>query len=202
MTTSEGVVKTALMGALLLLALVWALAACGGVETAASTAPSISAQTTGHEGVETPSEIAAMPAVGDSVTLHSMTEAAIPDGKLIELLEFDQTGKQYLRLVIDPVNHRGCREMTTMPDGPYPGFGLLVFDDGGHSEIGELTLQVGPYGGAGFSQLIRLYDQLSGKALKVTGYDSLGGGGRSWRRLRSTWPRQVGRSTCLRGWTR
>ncbi len=116
-----------------------------------------------------------MPPVGDSVTLRSMTAAAIPAGKLIEELEFDPSGKQTLRLVIDPHNHKGFREMVTSPNAPYPGFDFLVFDDGGHSEMGEMNLEVTPYGGADFAQIVGIYDNLSGKTAKVIGFETVEG---------------------------
>jgi len=181
-------VSRRLLGSALLLALAWVLTACGETGTAASTPQPTTAQTAGLADVETTpgpsvapgrrstaSESLSIPAVGDFVTLRSMTEAVLPEDALIEFLEFDQTGKQYLRLVIDPAAHKGFREMTTMPNAPYPGFGLLVFDDGGHSEMGEMGLQVTPYGGGNFQQLIRLYDRLSGKSVEVTGHDTIDG---------------------------
>lgn len=114
-----------------------------------------------------------MPAVGDSVTLRSMTAAAIPAGKLIEMLESD-SGVDDLRLVIDPNAHKGFREMPER-NAPHPGFDYLVFDDGGHREMGAVNLELDPYVGPGFTDIIKLYDNLQGKSVKVVSYEALDG---------------------------
>ncbi len=112
-----------------------------------------------------------MQAVGDSITLRCMTAAAIPAGKLIEMLESD-SGVDDLRLVIDPNAHKGFREMPER-NAPYPGFAYLVFDDGGHREMGSMNLELNPYGGADFTDIVKLYDNLQGKAVKVVGHEAL-----------------------------
>ena len=77
-----------------------------------------------------------------------MTAAAIPAGMLIEQLEPDSRGRRPLRPVIDPRAHKGFPEMTTSDNDPYPGFDFMIFDEGGHSEMGEINLEVGPHRGA------------------------------------------------------
>jgi hypothetical protein len=104
-----------------------------------------------------------------------MTAAVIPAGTLIEEWGNDASGKRPLRLVIDPRAHQGFREMVTADNIPYPGFDFMIFDDGGHAEMGETNLEVGPHGGADFAQAVGLYDNLSGKTATVTGYQTVDG---------------------------
>ncbi len=56
--------------------------------------------------------------------------------------------------------------MTTSDNVPYPGFDFMIFDDEGHSEMGETNLEVGPHGGADFAQIVGIYDNLSGKSVQ------------------------------------
>ena len=173
MTGSEGVTNPALVLCALLVALGFAVTACGSVGTAAtdmlSTTSEPGSTTTFSPGAE-------MPPIGASVTLPSMTAAVIPPGTLIEQRESYPSGEGPLRLVIDPRARKGFREMTTSDNVPYPGFDFMIFDDGGHSEMGETNLEVYPYGGANFAQIVStLYDNLSGKTGTVTGYATVDG---------------------------
>lgn len=175
MRGSERVVKAALSVAAVLLALAWGVTACGGTDTSASVLESTTAETSVPKDAQATTGATEMPAVGASVTLSSITEAAIPADKLIEELRFDSSGTQTLRLVVDLGGHKGFREMVTSPNVPYPGFGFMVFDDGGHSKMGEMNLEVTPYGGADFAQIVGIYDPLSGKTATVSGYETLDG---------------------------
>jgi hypothetical protein len=117
-----------------------------------------------------------LPAIGEVFVLGSMAEAILSAGELIEVLRRDpDTGAQILRLVIDPASRMGFREMTTTPNPPYPGFGLMIFDDGGHCSMSELGLEVYPYGGADFAHIVSLYDHLSGESAEVVGHGTVDG---------------------------
>jgi hypothetical protein len=164
----------------LVLAGVAPLGACLGCGVASTTGPQAAASTTTPASVITdettsPGSPANVPAVGSSVTLESMTEAAIPTGRLIEELRSDPSDRRPLRLVIDPRAHKGFREMTTSDNVPYPGFDFMIFDEGGHSEMGETNLEIGPYNGADFAQIVGLYDNLSDKTGEVTGHGTVEG---------------------------
>lgn len=174
MTGSGGAIKVALTMGALLLALTSVLSSCGGVGTTASTPQSTTAKTAAHRDTPTSSEAANRPAIGDVITLRSMTAARIPTGKLIEMLESDSGGVDDLRLVIDPNAHKGFREMAER-NAPYPGFDYMVFDDGGHREMGSVSLQLDPYGGANFTDIIKLYDNLQGQSVKVVSHEALDG---------------------------
>jgi hypothetical protein len=114
------------------------------------------------------------PSVDSKVTIKSMAEVPVAAGQLIEELGLDFKGQQTVRVVIDPVAHRGFREIFD-PTAPLPGFGFTVFDEGGNSEMNATDLEVYPYGGAGFEGFIGIYDRLKGQSVEVMGYETIEG---------------------------
>ena len=162
----------ALVIALLLIALTVGMAACGTAavpspSSTASKAPSIATSSS------TPTSL---PAAGSSMQLTS-TDAAVPVGKLLEVITRDPTGGESEYLVLDTHGHRGYREMAS--PAPTPGYSIMIFDDSGHRTMDGVNLEVYPDPPAGetsasYSQIAQ-EDPLAGRTATVTGTEVIDG---------------------------
>lgn len=162
----------ALLIALLLVALAAGMVACGTASapspsSTGSTAPSIATSSSTSTSLLAP---------GSSIVLTS-TDAAVPDGKLLEVISRDSTGGESEYLLLDTHGHRGYREMAS--PAPTPGYSIMIFDDSGHRTMDGVNLEVYPDPPAGeklasYSQ-IEEDDPLAGKTATVTGTEMLDG---------------------------
>jgi hypothetical protein len=175
------VISPPVVALLLLVALLMVVAgaaSCGGGGSAGGTSapsgetPALSASTSARS--------ADMPAVGSMVTIASMAEATVPPGDLVEVLQLDSNGDTVVRMVVDPAAHKGFSEMSDpesseLPPVPSPNLSLSVFDDGGHSEMSAIDLEIYSYGGSGFADFVDQCESLLGRSLEVRGYETVAG---------------------------